>query len=222
VLDEDLWAQSPVDQRDFLLLGLLMLLQPHHLYGLHANGIVKEDMGVLLVGDSGAGKTTLALSLIHAGWHYLADDALVLHRQPSGIEALALRRSFSCTAETAARFPVLGTAALSTGLPAGPKRVVDLSDLFRGRFCPRCVPRVLLFPLIVEERHSRLAPMEETASLLALVRQSAGILTSPERAHGQLAVLAQLVQQARSYRFLMGSDIWQGPALAAPLLQEIM
>ena len=38
----------------------------------------EPDTGVLLVGDCGAGKTTLSLSLIKAGWRYVGDDSVML------------------------------------------------------------------------------------------------------------------------------------------------
>lgn len=42
--------------------------------GLHAGVVVKDELCVLLTGASGAGKTTLTLSLVEEGWSYASDD----------------------------------------------------------------------------------------------------------------------------------------------------
>jgi len=48
---------------------------------IHGGAIVDDDGGAwLLVGDSHAGKTTTCVSLVDAGWRYLADDQVVLRR----------------------------------------------------------------------------------------------------------------------------------------------
>lgn len=41
---------------------------------LHAAAVARDDRVVLLAGESGAGKTTLTLALLDAGWTYLSDD----------------------------------------------------------------------------------------------------------------------------------------------------
>ena len=41
---------------------------------LHAAAVARGDDLVLLAGESGAGKTTLSLALLEAGWTYLSDD----------------------------------------------------------------------------------------------------------------------------------------------------
>lgn len=73
------------------MLILLWLLHGHNLYGLHANGIVKNGAGILLVGDAGSGKTTISLSLIVQGWNYLSDDVVLLARDSCGSAARAFQ-----------------------------------------------------------------------------------------------------------------------------------
>ena len=49
------------------------------LYELHAAGLVEPTtkQGVLIVGDSGCGKSALTMRLAGSGWHYLSDDLLL-------------------------------------------------------------------------------------------------------------------------------------------------
>jgi hypothetical protein len=55
----------------------------------HASCVVLAGKGVLLLGDSGAGKSDLALRLIHEGAQLVADDRTVLTLQKTGIKAAA-------------------------------------------------------------------------------------------------------------------------------------
>ena len=98
-LPESFWQLSPYDQREFFLLSLLMLLRPHGLYGLHANGLALDEQGLLIVGPSGSGKTTLTLSLLEQGWQFLSDDAVLL-KDAEPLTAYAFRRGFSFTSQT--------------------------------------------------------------------------------------------------------------------------
>ena len=95
------FAQQPqLLRHQFWAVGLVKLLRPLGLYGLHAAGLVTPpDGGMLLVGGSGSGKSTLTIGLVRQGCGYLSDDALLLRPQPEGVEALAFRKPFSIDAE---------------------------------------------------------------------------------------------------------------------------
>jgi len=45
---------------------------------IHGNGLFKNDKGILLIGDSGAGKTTLTKMLMEDGWTLLCDDRTIV------------------------------------------------------------------------------------------------------------------------------------------------
>jgi hypothetical protein len=92
-LDSTFWNSDAAAQREFFLLAFLMLLRPHGLYGLHANAAAADERGVLIVGPSGAGKTTLCGVLTSQGWRYAGDDAVMLRQSPGGVEAHPFRRA---------------------------------------------------------------------------------------------------------------------------------
>ena len=46
----------------------------HRVTGMHSACVARNGVGVLLCGDSGAGKTTLAYACAKAGWTYVTDD----------------------------------------------------------------------------------------------------------------------------------------------------
>ncbi len=220
VLDEHFWTYPVTDQRELFLLSLLMLMHRHGRYGLHANGLAKCGIGYLMVGASGSGKTTLSLALVRRGWKYLSDDALALRQTSTCIEALALRRGFSCTGQTSQRFSELLRPALNgRGLSHG-KRLVNVESVYSGRFVERCAPCVLLFPKVVGGPRSELIPLDETRAMLALIEQSPGVMTGRSEVAKQLKTLRLLLRQSRSFEIRVGLDVYESGASVSRLIEE--
>ncbi len=78
-------TQAAVENRPYLryyfLEGpALSLLEKMYLAPLHAACVRLEDQGVLLCGDSGAGKSSLAYACARRGWTYISDDTSSLIR----------------------------------------------------------------------------------------------------------------------------------------------
>jgi hypothetical protein len=55
----------------------------------HASCVALRSAAVLLLGDSGSGKSDLALRLIQQGWRLVADDRTVLALDKGGLKAFA-------------------------------------------------------------------------------------------------------------------------------------
>lgn len=62
----------------FLEAAALISLSTSHATPIHAACIERDGCGILLCGDSGAGKTSLAYACARAGWTYITDDASYL------------------------------------------------------------------------------------------------------------------------------------------------
>ena len=56
---------------------------------IHATCVEKAGQGVLLLGESGSGKSDLALRLLAAGWQLVADDQVLLQVQENALYANA-------------------------------------------------------------------------------------------------------------------------------------
>lgn len=220
VIDQNFWDYALEDKREFFLLSFLMLLCPHGRYGLHANCVVKEKTGLLIVGGSGCGKTTLTVGLLCAGWSYLADDALMLRRVSRGIEALALRRGISCTPQTTVYFPELSIKDHETLVLAEGKRWVQTEPLYPERFNQQCLPQILLFPQVTGRKHSQLIPLDETRAMTGLIQQSPGIMSDKPLVRKQLETLRLLIKQSTSYQLLVGTDVYEDPTAVSNLLWE--
>ncbi len=86
---------------DILFSSLAPLLRRHGYYMVHSFAAAKANMAVLLIGESGSGKTTAGLSLIQQGWGYLANDVVILKRRGDSIWALPTPGGISITPKTA-------------------------------------------------------------------------------------------------------------------------
>jgi hypothetical protein len=92
----------------------------------HATCVARRGQGVLLMGDSGIGKSDLALRLIHDGWSLVADDRTVL----------ALKRGLLTAAAPSSIAGLLEVRGLGiVALPARPARLKLVVAL--GREGPR-------------------------------------------------------------------------------------
>lgn len=220
-LPKSFWQLSPYDQREFFLLSLLMLLRPHGLYGLHANGLSLGAAGLLLVGPSGSGKTTLTLSLLEQGWQFLSDDAVLLKDvgEAEPVQAYAFRRGFSFTAQTERFFDTGHAAAMYR---AQDKRVLDAERLYPEQFTPRLTPRLIVFPEISEQPESELVGVPQSEALIELLEQTAGSMIVRARAARQLELLKRLVQRSPCYRLRSGKDVLEGGGTLSAKLKALL
>jgi hypothetical protein len=214
-LCDGFWDLPELTQRDFFLQTLVILLRDRHLFGLHASGVERNGTGVLVVGPSGQGKTTLTLSLLAAGWGFLGDDVVALHQVNAVVEALAVRRSMSCTPTTLARFGMEGSDAAN-----GEKQLVDVEFMSAGQVVDHFHPNLLVFPEVTDRQSSELEPLNEPEVIAHLGRSMAGIMTDPVWAERQLGVLVDLAAQSAGYRMLAGRDVFEDPPRVARLLTD--
>lgn len=219
-----------IEQREFFQVLFFLLLRRQGCYTLHANAVLPPAQsstpraGVLIVGDCGAGKTTLTLSLLQAGWRCVGDDMLILAQEMAGtVVAYGLRRGFSCTPQTANAFP-----ALQSLLAVGPnlvrnKKFVEAEACYPAQFTSDCTPHLLLFPAIVPHPASALLNLTAATGMSQLLGQPrAGILFDPPTVAGHFQLYGQLVRQTSSAQFLSGQDVLTAPAAVSDLLTHYL
>lgn len=219
-IDSNFLERPPKSQQELLMLALLWLLRRHGLYGLHANAIVKDGLGILFVGGTCSGKSTTSLSLIRQGWRYLSDDVTLLRHSPNGIQAITFQKGFSFDPNLANHYPEL-EEPLRTAPFNGKKRFLDIDPIYPDRFLPCCLPKVLIFPKIVSHDKSELIPVNRAMSLILLSQNSGGTMVDKEMVKKQIEVLKQLVYQTSSYQLLAGRDLYEKPEKISEILSWI-
>ncbi|RJQ16252.1 MAG: hypothetical protein C4560_09970 [Nitrospiraceae bacterium] len=203
------WGKTAKSRQEFLMLSLLWLLHRHGLYALHANGLVKDNSGILLVGSSGSGKSTSSLSLIRQGWNYLSDDVVLLKESPDGIESIAFQKGISFGPNLAGHYPELDRY----GKPSmnGQKKFLDIKSVYPDGFVYSSFPKVLIFPEVTQHKNSVLSPVAGAEALIMLIKNSGGIMVDKKTTGKQIEVLKQLISQVNSYRLFLGHDLHERP-----------
>ncbi|HEX5226539.1 MAG TPA: hypothetical protein VFW44_02465 [Bryobacteraceae bacterium] len=74
-------ADHPLVRYRFLLSGGATLVEQRAFAAMHGALVVRKGIGVMLAGDSFAGKSTLAYACARAGWTYVSDDGAFLVRE---------------------------------------------------------------------------------------------------------------------------------------------
>lgn len=210
---EPSFCREPIGPRmDLLFISLLALLRRGGLYEVHSAGLARDGLGLLLVAGPGCGKSTVTVSLIRKGWHYLSDDLLWLKSSPQGVLAIALRKALYVDPVVAHKYPELGSCLVSNPAIPGGKCWLNIQSAYPGQQTDTCHPQVLLFPSIVPAATTRLVPVGRAKALAQLISHSRSIVIDNQAAaRRRLETLKCLAQQAEAYELAMGLDLYHCP-----------
>lgn len=211
-------AMTRLDEcaRVFLSAVLILLLRRvgwHHVHG----GIAIDPCGKgwLIIGDSGAGKSTTTALLAASGWRVGNDDIVFLGEAGSSRDRVVVAAAHTPIALREDMNLRLGST--HEPLPARGKMTYWPEDL-GGRWVDRVEPDVIMFisasrmasegePGTVTRAETMASP-EATARL---VRASAWVMLEPNLAQGHLELLARLARQARCFRVRLAEDLFTSP-----------
>jgi hypothetical protein len=200
--------------------ALLERLRHHRLYYVHAACLRSaEGKTYLIAGDAGHGKSTTTTGLLASGFSYLSDDAVFLDGRRDPHCVLGYHKHFHLGADLLARFAGMG---LSDARPLGAKWEINPERLFPGK-AVRGVPRidVLLFPEIGGGPQSVISKIAPVEALTNFFFASTQVFFDAELAAAHLEALRRVAEQARSYRFCAGADVYENPRLYAEYVREL-
>jgi hypothetical protein len=106
VIDEEYFRYSFLEAMVLILLGSL------HVVLLHAACVVRDGRGVLLVADSGVGKSSLAYACARRGWKYVSDDSTSLLLHGTGRKVIGNPQLFRFRPAAVDLFPELRSEAI--------------------------------------------------------------------------------------------------------------
>ncbi|MBK8481055.1 MAG: hypothetical protein IPL40_07740 [Proteobacteria bacterium] len=201
-------------------LALQLALRHHGLYYTHAAAVGDPRGPLLLVGNSGAGKTTLTLALVAAGLPYLSDDAIFLQTGSAGVSVLPFRRPLHLDGDTLRLFPGLAPRARGPFERASRLRWdLDPYACFPGQVRERAAAPAMLVLLQAGDRAPSLAPITRTAALQGLLPQSGLVMLGSAASRPHLETLAKVVRSGANFALARGSGSAAGPDRLAEALR---
>ena len=187
-----------------LTILLIEVLKRHGRYSLHAAAFSENSQAILIIGDSGTGKSTLSIALVRAGFDYLADDMVFLARRADGMAAQGLAEDIDVSDQTIGFFPELNDLLRSPRTEGFPKRQVRVDQMYGARIVRESRPAAIVFPCISKNPTSTVTPIDSDEALMRIVPNV--LLTQPRASQAHLTALADLVKQTHCYQLDTGRD----------------
>ena len=180
------------------------LAQRHGLTTMHAAVIGEGGIGLLIVGEGGRGKSTLALAAIAAGMDYLADDYCLVDAQPP---YSAYRLFNTAKVRVDSEVAVSWIAGLEHNIEESDcgKRIFNLARHAPEALVDRLEIRALLLP---EFTDGALPMLERASSSEAFRRAAPSTVTQCGGSEAQAAAdVGRLTRALPSYRIHMPRQI---------------
>lgn len=183
----------------------------------HCACVAKDGSGLLLGGESGAGKSTTALALSLKGFSYLSDDCTYLSRAGTEIRAWGLPTPVKLLPDAVNHFPDLASREPVLSLNGEWALSVDPAQTFNVERSLSCDPRRLVF---LERTANSRPVIKPVTSSQAASRLVADLETMPP------IILDQYEYQLETINLLVDRECWVvqhglKPELLAPVLAEI-
>jgi hypothetical protein len=219
------WHSSPdARPRDDRIRPFRLLLQAwaglHDVQLIHAGFVARDGQGALLLGASGAGKSTSSLACLCAGFAYLGDDVIGLQELADGsFVGHSLFASGKLDRRHAERFPMLrGYGVLTPDRSGEGVLQFQLPRRFPDRLVSAAPVRVLLLPRVVDAETSGIRPASQSQALLAVAPET---LKKPMNAGREgFEQLTRLVARVPSYWLELGRDIGSIPIAVEAALRD--
>ncbi len=186
----------------------------------HCACVVKGGSGLLLAGESGAGKSTSALALSLNGFSYLSDDCTYLSRSGNQIRAWGLPTPVKLLPDAARHFPELHSLKPVSTLNGELAFTVDPTEMFNVERCLSCEPRWLVFLERRDETEGSTPVIKPVSPSEAAARLVVDLELMPE------SISDQYESQLETIRLLVNRECWVvqhglKPEQLAPVLSEI-
>jgi hypothetical protein len=167
----------------------------------HAASVARDGAAILVVGQSGAGKTSIAVACATQGWDYLGDDAVIVRAGPPRVASLY--SSARLREDTFQRYPDAMRACLGVSDDAGElKAEVDMALLRRP--AAEAEIKAIVVPQPTDWSECRLAPLGRADTLRKLMAATRQSMLGDEAA--AFAKLAALVSEVPCYALTASGD----------------
>ncbi|NLE46182.1 MAG: hypothetical protein GX620_15795 [Chloroflexi bacterium] len=185
---------------------------------IHAGAVGADDGGVLLVGQTGSGKSTAALACLDAGMQYVSDDRCLLSLSPHP-EALCIYNSAKLHQDHMHRFPRLLPHVSNPDEPPPEKSLIFVQQFAPEQVVRRLSIRGILLAHIGGRRQTVLKPVSRMEVLRQVAMSS--LIYQPDASHAEVRAFADLVRRLPSLRLELGTDLKAIPCVVAEAIRSM-
>ena len=212
-------ASTPYEDRSGTFRAILSWwMAAHGRQFVHGAAIGDARGGVLVVGKSGSGKSTTALSCLMAGFDYVGDDYCLLD---PGVPPVvhSLFGSAKLHAHHIERFPQLADLVTNPARLEIEKGVFLLGDHIPERLVASLTVRAVLVPSVVGHGPTEMLPLSSPRALAALAPST--LLQLSATRNEALARMAALVRSVPAFELRLGEKIDDIPMVIDRLLGRL-
>lgn len=187
---------------------------------IHAAGVGMQSGGVLLVGNSGAGKSTTALSCLgKSGLRFLSDDKCLVRLEPQP-RAQALFDSAKIKGDMLERFPQFQPMLVGWDpRTEGGKGLIHLHETHGAEQIDSFPIRALVLPCVCHSEKPNIQPISP-AELFRHLGPST-VIWLPGTEAGAFHFIAKLARQVPCYRIALTTQPEHNVAAIRRLLEEV-
>ena len=223
----DVWLRTEYEIDSWILAQVLSqafcaAMRRCGLFLLHGAGVLPpgQDNGLLIVGPSGTGKSTLTFQLTANGWGYLSDDSIFLKETATGIRAQGLRKDFAFKQDTIAAVQLEIDEAPTGGLNF--KKRVPPEDLFPECLIETAGVTSIVFPELIDSDYSRLERLDPLEVMTRLLKFCPWACYDKRTAAPYLSILGDLARRASGFALFSGRDLLHVPGAAHRLMLQVV
>ena len=200
---------------------LEVLLHARGIYPIHASAVAHGRRAVLFPAASGAGKTTLALSMVQAGYRFLGDDKPMIAARAGRPAVLAFPEAIHAYVDELREFDRLPHRPHPDFPPDFPlKMSFRIEEYWPGCVLSSAIPRALVFPEPHTDEPSagtRLEPISRPEGLRRLIELNWPVRL-PWGFDGFLDMMRDMVEQTPCYRIRCGPSLDDVPEQVGRLI----
>lgn len=205
VINEAVLPSPLIFSNQILFQTLEVLLQTRGLYPIHAAAVAQGRTAVLFPAESGAGKTTIALTLVRAGFRFLGDDKPIITTRAGRPVVLAFPEPIHAYVDELSAFTELPGQTYPGFAPDYPlKRAFRPEEFQPGCIISSATPGALIFPEGRTDGDTVLEPISRAEGLRRLIELNWPI---PWGFDGFLDLMADLTARTPCYRLRCGPTL---------------
>lgn len=189
---------------------------PRGLQLAHAAAVANEHGAAVIVGASGAGKSTVALACLDSPLNYLGDDFILTRAKPEP-RVFSLYCSAKLHGDHWRRFPHLQNLASNADRLDSEKALLFIDRAFGEKIVFSAPARVIVLPRVTETGLTRAYPIPAARALQQLAVSTIFLLHGAGGA--EFEALARFVGQLPCYQLELGADLGEIPKVIVQVLE---